>query len=133
MTASSCVDRNTVIGEQINQYLQSKSEIEDHCIHLLFSANRWEARYYVYKKIDDVERVLSTIYIMAIQSSAIVILQVVLPSLQPRVWISSGVSLPTRVFLLLISFISWTLMKRSKCKEEALEVRDTKSHPSRET
>jgi dTMP kinase len=37
-------DRTTVIGQQINQYLQNKSNVEDHCIHLLFSANRWEAR-----------------------------------------------------------------------------------------
>jgi dTMP kinase len=27
----------------INSYLSSQSETEDHVIHLLFSANRWEA------------------------------------------------------------------------------------------
>ena len=32
-----------MIGKQINAYLQNQSEVEDHCIHLLFSANRWEA------------------------------------------------------------------------------------------
>jgi dTMP kinase len=26
----------------INSYLQSKSELDDHAIHLLFAANRWE-------------------------------------------------------------------------------------------
>jgi dTMP kinase len=26
----------------IDGYLQSKTEMEDHAIHLLFSANRWE-------------------------------------------------------------------------------------------
>ncbi|KAK8821721.1 hypothetical protein WA556_002168 [Blastocystis sp. ATCC 50177/Nand II] len=36
-------NRTTVIGKQINAYLQNQSEVEDHCIHLLFSANRWEA------------------------------------------------------------------------------------------
>jgi dTMP kinase len=27
----------------INEYLRSEVEMEDHVIHLLFSANRWEA------------------------------------------------------------------------------------------
>uniref|UniRef100_T1JGQ2 Thymidylate kinase n=1 Tax=Strigamia maritima TaxID=126957 RepID=T1JGQ2_STRMM len=35
-------DRTTTIGTLINDYLQQKSQIEDHVIHLLFSANRWE-------------------------------------------------------------------------------------------
>lgn len=29
----------------INSYLSGQSEQEDHAIHLLFSANRWEAVY----------------------------------------------------------------------------------------
>ncbi|KAG9677039.1 thymidylate kinase, partial [Aureobasidium melanogenum] len=36
-------DRTTPIGQMINNYLQGQSEQEDHVIHLLFSANRWEA------------------------------------------------------------------------------------------
>ncbi|KGB77659.1 thymidylate kinase [Cryptococcus deuterogattii 99/473] len=35
-------DRTTQIGKMIDAYLQSKTEIDDHAIHLLFSANRWE-------------------------------------------------------------------------------------------
>ncbi|RXK39299.1 thymidylate kinase [Tremella mesenterica] len=35
-------DRTTRIGGMIDAYLQSKSELDDHSIHLLFSANRWE-------------------------------------------------------------------------------------------
>ena len=35
-------DRNTVIGKSIDNYLSCKSDMEDHSIHLLFSANRWE-------------------------------------------------------------------------------------------
>ncbi|PBK59058.1 thymidylate kinase [Armillaria solidipes] len=35
-------DRTTSIGKMIDSYLQSKSELDDHAIHLLFSANRWE-------------------------------------------------------------------------------------------
>jgi len=35
-------DRNTAVGQLINQYLQSTSDLDDHAIHLLFSANRWE-------------------------------------------------------------------------------------------
>ncbi|CAC9894094.1 unnamed protein product [Aureobasidium pullulans] len=35
--------RTTPIGQMINNYLQGQTEQEDHVIHLLFSANRWEA------------------------------------------------------------------------------------------
>ncbi|KAM4065758.1 thymidylate kinase domain-containing protein [Hirsutella rhossiliensis] len=36
-------DRTTPIGVMIDGYLKSDVEMEDHVIHLLFSANRWEA------------------------------------------------------------------------------------------
>jgi len=36
------IDRTTAIGKMIDSYLQSKSELDDRAIHLLFSANRWE-------------------------------------------------------------------------------------------
>ncbi|KAI0534923.1 thymidylate kinase-domain-containing protein [Xylaria digitata] len=36
-------DRTTPIGQMIDSYLKGEAEIEDHVIHLLFSANRWEA------------------------------------------------------------------------------------------
>ena len=35
-------DRTTNIGAIINSYLGCKKELEDHVVHLLFSANRWE-------------------------------------------------------------------------------------------
>jgi len=35
-------ERQTMIGNLINQYLSCTKEIDDHAIHLLFSANRWE-------------------------------------------------------------------------------------------
>lgn len=34
--------RQTRIGQLINLYLQNKLSLDDHCIHLLFAANRWE-------------------------------------------------------------------------------------------
>lgn len=37
------LDRTTTIGQMIDAYLKSDVEMEDHVIHLLFSANRWEA------------------------------------------------------------------------------------------
>lgn len=37
------VDRTTSIGQSINAYLKGETRQEDHVIHLLFSANRWEA------------------------------------------------------------------------------------------
>lgn len=36
-------DRTTPIGQMIDAYLKSSVDMEDHVIHLLFSANRWEA------------------------------------------------------------------------------------------
>lgn len=36
-------DRTTPIGQMIDSYLKSQVEMDDHVIHLLFSANRWEA------------------------------------------------------------------------------------------
>jgi dTMP kinase len=35
-------DRTTLVGQLINQYLQSQQELDDRAVHLLFSANRWE-------------------------------------------------------------------------------------------
>ncbi|KAI0085781.1 thymidylate kinase-domain-containing protein [Irpex rosettiformis] len=35
-------DRTTTIGKMVDSYLRSESELDDHVIHLLFSANRWE-------------------------------------------------------------------------------------------
>ena len=37
-----CPDRSTPIGQLIDSYLRSQSDMDDHAIHLLFSANRWE-------------------------------------------------------------------------------------------
>ncbi|EKX53061.1 hypothetical protein GUITHDRAFT_64796 [Guillardia theta CCMP2712] len=36
-------DRTTTVGGLINEYLQSGKDLDDAVIHLLFSANRWEA------------------------------------------------------------------------------------------
>mmetsp|Transcript_12009 Transcript_12009/g.13772 ORF Transcript_12009/g.13772 Transcript_12009/m.13772 type:complete len:132 (-) Transcript_12009:401-796(-) len=46
-------ERTTAVGSLINQYLQSKSDLNDHAIHLLFSANRWEA-------VDEMKRKLNS-------------------------------------------------------------------------
>uniref|UniRef100_H3A242 Thymidylate kinase n=1 Tax=Latimeria chalumnae TaxID=7897 RepID=H3A242_LATCH len=35
-------DRATEIGKLISSYLEKSSNLEDHTVHLLFSANRWE-------------------------------------------------------------------------------------------
>jgi dTMP kinase len=38
------LDRTTTIGKMIDAYLRSAEDLDDRVIHLLFSANRWEAR-----------------------------------------------------------------------------------------
>ncbi|KAK4255801.1 hypothetical protein QN277_008750 [Acacia crassicarpa] len=37
-------DRTTNVGQMISSYLTNMSQLDDHTIHLLFSANRWEKR-----------------------------------------------------------------------------------------
>jgi dTMP kinase len=37
-------DRTTLIGKQINDYLQNKNQLNDETIHLLYSLNRWEKK-----------------------------------------------------------------------------------------
>ncbi|XP_028793073.1 thymidylate kinase isoform X1 [Neltuma alba] len=37
-------DRSTNVGQMISSYLTNASQLDDHTIHLLFSANRWEKR-----------------------------------------------------------------------------------------
>lgn len=44
-------DRSTPIGTMIDSYLQSKTPMDDHSIHLLFSANRWERASYISQSI----------------------------------------------------------------------------------
>ncbi|XP_062252402.1 thymidylate kinase [Platichthys flesus] len=45
-------DRSTTIGQLISAYLQKKSDLEDHTVHLLFSANRWEMVPLIKKKLE---------------------------------------------------------------------------------
>jgi len=50
---STISDRSTPIGKSIDAYLKGQSHVEDHAIHLLFSANRWEAAAQIKQDIDD--------------------------------------------------------------------------------
>lgn len=45
-------DRSTTIGQLINSYLEKRTELEDHAVHLLFSANRWELVPLMKKKLE---------------------------------------------------------------------------------
>ncbi|RCH85812.1 hypothetical protein CU097_004665 [Rhizopus azygosporus] len=44
-------DRTTQTGKMIDSYLRQKSDLDDHAIHLLFSANRWEAMKAISEKL----------------------------------------------------------------------------------
>ncbi|XP_059923275.1 thymidylate kinase [Gadus macrocephalus] len=46
-------DRTTTIGKLISSYLENKSDLEDHTVHLLFSANRWELVPLMKKKLEE--------------------------------------------------------------------------------
>ena len=39
-------NRESITGKQINEYLLGKQKMADEAIHLLFSANRWECKYF---------------------------------------------------------------------------------------
>uniref|UniRef100_A0A8C9KH35 Thymidylate kinase n=1 Tax=Panthera tigris altaica TaxID=74533 RepID=A0A8C9KH35_PANTA len=45
------LERSTEIGKLLSSYLEKKSEVEDHSVHLLFSANRWEQVPLIKKKL----------------------------------------------------------------------------------
>lgn len=45
-------DRTTQIGQLISSYLEKKRNLEDHTVHLLFSANRWELVPLIKKKLE---------------------------------------------------------------------------------
>ena len=46
-------NRDTPIGKLINDYLLKKVSFDDRCIHLMFSANRWEQNRVVKQYLDD--------------------------------------------------------------------------------
>ncbi|KIY44633.1 thymidylate kinase [Fistulina hepatica ATCC 64428] len=46
-------DRTTAIGKMIDAYLRSEVEMDDHVIHLLYSANRWELVSTIRKLLDE--------------------------------------------------------------------------------
>lgn len=45
-------DRTTAIGQLIGSYLERRTNVEDHAIHLLFSANRWELAPLMKRKLE---------------------------------------------------------------------------------
>lgn len=45
-------DRSTTIGNLIDSYLKSASNLNDQSIHLLFSANRWERSSFVEESLN---------------------------------------------------------------------------------
>ncbi|XP_004482817.1 thymidylate kinase isoform X3 [Dasypus novemcinctus] len=45
-------ERSTEIGKLLNSYLKRKSDMEDHAVHLLFSANRWEQVPFIKEKLN---------------------------------------------------------------------------------
>ncbi|CRG87404.1 dTMP kinase [Talaromyces islandicus] len=51
-------DRSTPIGKQIDSYLRGQSQLDDHSIHLLFSANRWEVAQSIH---DDINKGITVI------------------------------------------------------------------------
>ncbi|GBG29775.1 Thymidylate kinase [Hondaea fermentalgiana] len=44
-------DRTTATGKIIDSYLKNGVELDDHAVHLLFSANRWESAQAIRKKL----------------------------------------------------------------------------------
>lgn len=45
-------DRTTAIGQLIGSYLETRIDVDDHAIHLLFSANRWELAPLMKRKLE---------------------------------------------------------------------------------
>jgi dTMP kinase len=51
-------DRTTAIGAMIDAYLTNNADMDDHALHLLFSANRWEKSKDIWKALNDGETVV---------------------------------------------------------------------------
>lgn len=56
-------ERNSLTGQMIDQYLKDEMTLDDHAIHLLFSANRWECLPRLLKELNDGKVVLLDRYI----------------------------------------------------------------------
>ena len=56
-------DRSTVIGKLIDEFLQKKKSLDDHVVHLLFSANRWECVEEIKKQVEAGTTVLVDRYV----------------------------------------------------------------------
>ncbi|KAG4305609.1 hypothetical protein PORY_001165 [Pneumocystis oryctolagi] len=56
-------DRNTEIGKTIDMYLSGDLNLEDHAVHLLFSANRWEISEKIRKDLEKGIAVIADRYI----------------------------------------------------------------------
>ena len=67
-------DRTSSIGQLINSYLQSTSQLSDHAIHLLFSANRWESSHSLISKLESGVSLVSYYYLKLILIKLIMII-----------------------------------------------------------
>ena len=56
-------ERKSAVGQLIDSYLQSTSNLNDQAIHLLFSSNRWEQSSNIEKKLNDECILVSMLYI----------------------------------------------------------------------
>jgi dTMP kinase len=56
-------DRSTPVGMMINDYLTSDTDLDDRCVHLLFSANRWEKNDLMKRKLDQGITIIADRYI----------------------------------------------------------------------
>jgi dTMP kinase len=64
-------DRTTLVGGLINQYLQSKSELDDRAIYLLFSSNRWELAPTLQQHLEEGTMVVCDRYAYSLQWSGV--------------------------------------------------------------
>jgi dTMP kinase len=46
-------DRTSPIGKMIDGYLKQQQQLDDHAIHLLYSANRWECVSEIYRTLQE--------------------------------------------------------------------------------
>lgn len=51
-------DRETEIGKTISGYLKQEQHLDDHVVHLLFSANRWERQHDLVKALEAGQHVI---------------------------------------------------------------------------
>ncbi|ORY84846.1 thymidylate kinase-domain-containing protein [Protomyces lactucae-debilis] len=111
-------DRSTTIGKMIHAYLTSEADLDDRAIHLLFSANRWEAESAMRQDIENGITLVLDRYIYSGAAFSII------KGLNPTWCRACDIGLPSPDLVLFLDLSVETAAKRGGFGEERYEKAD---------